>query len=134
MYMHGPQEDSKEVAALSEQNEEVEMPTLAEGSEVPRYSRDAAEMQPRYGRDQARDGGSLARLAGAQRTFLIWQVLTLGRQTSISDVQSKTKDAMGAAAQARVHGRAHARAGPHPAARRDLAEISPRFRRDVAGI
>ena len=44
MYMHGPQEDSKEVAALSEQNEEVEMPTLAEGSEVPRYSQDVAEM------------------------------------------------------------------------------------------
>ena len=44
MYMHGPQEDSKEVAALSEQNEEVEMPTLTEGSEVPRYSRDVAEM------------------------------------------------------------------------------------------
>ena len=41
---HGRQEDSKEVAALSEQNEEVEMPTLAEGSEVPRCTRDVAEI------------------------------------------------------------------------------------------
>ena len=65
----------------------------------PRYSRDTVEIQPRYSRD-------VARLIGAQRTFLIWQVLTLGRQTSMSDVQSKTKDAMGAAAQARVDARA----------------------------